>query len=80
MIQVGVISVRWSYFGTCSFYETNVSDIDFTGAIIDNLVLKETIFSNLKASETFPVKFSKLGKLIEVTDSRGLENIINSIR
>jgi uncharacterized protein YjbI with pentapeptide repeats len=74
------IDSSWSYFGTCSFYETNISDIDFTGAIIDNLVLKETTFSNLKVSETFPVKFSKSGKLTEVTDSCSLENLINSIR
>jgi len=74
------IDSSWSYFGTCSFYETNISDIDFTGAIIDNLVLKETTFSNLKVSETFPVKFSKSGKLTEVTDSWSLENLINSIR
>lgn len=74
------IDSSWSYFGTCSFYETNISDIDFTGAIIDNLVLKKTTFSNLKVSETFPVKFSKSGKLTEVTDSWSLENVINSIR
>lgn len=74
------IDSSWSYFGTYSFYETNISNIDFRGAIIDNLVLKETTFSNLKVSETFPVKFLKSGKLIEVTDSWSLENVINSIR
>ena len=31
------IDSSWSYFGTCSFYKTDISDIDFTGAIIDNL-------------------------------------------
>ena len=65
-----------SYFGTCSFYETNISNIDFTGAIIDNLILKETTFSNLKVSETFLVKLSKSGILTEVVDSWNLDNLI----
>lgn len=40
------VDSSWSYFGTYSFYETNISDIDFIGAIINNLILKETTFSN----------------------------------
>ncbi len=73
------IDSSWSYFGTCSFYVTDISDIDFTGAIIDNLTLEETTFSILKVSENFPVKFSKSGKLTEVTDSWSLEKLINLI-
>jgi uncharacterized protein YjbI with pentapeptide repeats len=73
------IDSSWSYFGTCSFYETDISDIDFTGTIIDNLTLEETTFSNLKVSENFPVKFLKSEKLTEATDSWSLEKLINLI-
>ena len=71
------IDSSWSYFGTCNFCETDISDIDFTGAIIDNLRLEDTTFSNLRVSENFPVKFWKLGKLTEVTDSCSLKKLIN---
>ena len=71
------IDSSWSYFGTCNFCETEISDIDFTGAIIDNFSLEDTTFSNLRVSENFPVKFWKLGKLTEVTDSCSLKKLIN---
>lgn len=73
------IDSSYSYFGTCNFYSTTINDIDFTGAIIDNLILKKTAFSNLKVSESFPVKFVESEKLIKVTDSKNLKNLINSV-
>ena len=71
------IDSSWSYFDTCNFYETKISDIDFTGAIINNLRSEDTTFSNLIVSENFPLKFSKLGKLTEVTDFCSLKKLIN---
>ena len=71
------IDSSWSYFGTCSFYKSDISDIDFTGAIIDDLRLEGTTFSNLRVSENLLVKFCKLRKLTEVTDSCSLKKLIN---
>ena len=74
-----ILAATSSYLQSRMLNETDISDIDFTGAIIDNLTLEETTFSNLKVSENFPVKFSKSGKLTEVTDSWSLEKLINLI-
>ena len=62
LIQVGVTLVL------VAFMKLNISNIDFTGTIIDNRILKETTFSDLKVSETLPVKVSKSERLTEVTD------------
>ena len=71
------IDSSWSYFGDCNLFTTKMSKIDFTGAILDNLSFKKSIFSLLKVSKNFPVKFYRTGKLIEVNDAQQLENLLN---
>jgi hypothetical protein len=53
-------------------------EIDFTGAILDNLSIRKSIFSLLKISKNFAVKFYRTGKLTEVNDAQQLEKLLNS--
>lgn len=75
--QFHIVNLGWSYIENCEFIKTKLSDITFTGTVIDTFKTKDTTFLNLKFDESFPIKFWKSGKLTEVTDSCSLKKLIN---
>lgn len=71
------IDLSWSYFGDSSLFVTEMSEIDFTSAILVNLSLITSVFSLLKVSKNFAVKFYSTGKLTEVNDAQQLQKLRN---
>ena len=73
------IDLSWGYLDNCEFPETKLSDINFTGTVIDTLKTKNTTFLNLKFCESFPVKFWKSGKLTKVKDFSRFAKLLQAL-
>jgi hypothetical protein len=53
------VNSGWSYYLDCIFKKTKFDDVNFEGAIVSNLQIKDITVLNLNFNTTFPTKFYK---------------------
>ena len=74
------INLGWSYWLDCIIRKTKFEEIDFEGATLSNLEIKDLIILNLNFTETFPTKFYKSNtkECIEIKSQSNFEKILIS--
>ena len=75
------VNLGWSAFFDCTFKKTKFEQVDFEGATLSNLKIKDLIVLNLNFTETFPTKFykSNSNEFIEVKSQPNFEKILKDM-
>lgn len=75
------VDLGWSCWLDCIFRKTKFEQVDFEGATLSNLKIKDLIVLNLNFSETFPTKFykSNSNEFIEVKSQSNFKKILKDI-
>lgn len=75
------VDLGWSCWLDCIFRKTKFEQVDFEGATLSNLKIKDLIVLNLNFTETFPTKFykSNSNEFIEVKSQSNFEKILKDI-
>ena len=75
------VNLGWSCWLDCVFRKTKFEQVDFEGATVSNLKLKDLIVLNLNFTQTFPTKFykSNSNEFIEVKSQSHFEKILKDI-
>lgn len=74
------VHLGWSCWLDCILRKTRFEEIDFEGATLSNLKIKDLIVLNLNFTETFPTKFYKSNskEFIEIKSQSNFEKILIS--
>ena len=75
------VDLGWSCWLDCILRKTRFEKVDFEGATLSNLKIKDLIVLNLNFTETFPTKFykSNSNEFIEVKSQSNFEKILKDI-
>ena len=75
------VNLGWSYWLDCIFRKTKFEQVDFEGATLSNLKIKDLIVLNLNFTQTFPTKFykSNSNEFIEVKSQSNFEKILKDM-
>ncbi len=75
------VDLGWSCWLDCIFRKTKFEQVDFEGATLSNLKIKDLIILNLNFTETFPTKFykSNSNEFIEVKSQFDFEKILKDL-
>ena len=79
--QFSRVDLGWSCWLDCIFRKTKFEQVDFEGATLSNLKIKDLIVLNLNFTETFPTKFykSNSNEFIEVKSQSNFEKILKDL-
>ena len=75
------VDLGWSCWLDCIFRKTKFEQVDFEGATLSNLKIKDLIVLNLNFTQTFPTKFykSNSNEFIEVKSQSNFEKILKDM-